>query len=190
LLALAATLLTLGLVDAATGIALPVYFWCALAILGGGLLIGMVLRRTPWSLVVLLVPAIIGTVAFAGSHARLHDGVGRREWTPVSAPAAHYALAVGDATLDLQSLRTQSGPDTVRIDQAAGRLRIIAPKTLAMRVVTNVHFGVITVDGEAPRDGTNGAGLSRTVEPLPSATGPLVTIDVHLADGRVDIVRR
>jgi hypothetical protein len=78
----------------------------------------------------------------------------------------------------------------VRIDQAAGRLRIIAPKTLAMRVVTNVHFGVITVDGEAPRDGTNGTGLSRTVEPLPSATGPLMTIDVHLADGRVDIVRR
>jgi phage shock protein PspC (stress-responsive transcriptional regulator)/FtsH-binding integral membrane protein len=190
LLTLAAVLLTLGLIDAAKGIALPVYFWCSLAILGGGLLVGMVLRRTPWSLVILLVPAVIGTIAFAGSKAQLHDGVGQREWLPVSAPDTHYALAVGDATLDLRSLQPQSGPETVRIDQGAGRLRIIAPTTLAMRVVTNVHFGVITVDGEPPRDGVTGVGLSRTVDPLPTATGPLVTVDVHLADGRVDIVRR
>jgi hypothetical protein len=182
-------LLTLGLIDAAKGIALPVYFWCSLAILGGGLLVGMVLRRTPWSVVVLLIPAIIGTVAFAGSHASLHDGVGQRQWTPVTAPAAHYKLAFGDASLDLHSLRTQSERETVRIDQAAGRLRIIAPKTLRMRVVANVRFGVITVDGEAPQDGVNGAGLSRIVEPLRTATGKVLTIDVHLADGRVDIVR-
>ncbi|MGH8860083.1 MAG: PspC domain-containing protein [Jatrophihabitantaceae bacterium] len=189
LLTLAATLLTLGLIDAGTGIALPLYFWFVLGILAAGLLVGMVLRRTPWSVATLLVPAIAGTIAFAGSHASLHDGVGQRDWTPTTAPSAHYDLAFGDATLDLRSLQPQDAPRTVRIDQAAGRLRILAPKKLALRVIANVHFGVVTVDGESVDNGDRGVSVRRVVEPFATATGQPLEIDVHLADGRIDIVR-
>jgi phage shock protein PspC (stress-responsive transcriptional regulator) len=189
LLTLVATLLTIGLIDAVQGIALPVYFWFALAILGAGLLAGLVLRRTPWSLAVLLVPTVIGLIAFGGTRASLHDGIGQRDWVPTTAPSEHYKLAFGQATLDLRSLHVQGVPREVRIDQAAGELRIIAPKDLKLTVNTNVRFGVVTVDGETSHQGMSGAGVNRTVVPLSGAIGKPITIDVHLADGRVDIDR-
>jgi hypothetical protein len=187
LLVLAATLLTLGLIDAATGLAIPLYFWFALAILSAGLIVGMVLRRTPWSLTVLLVPAIAGVVAFAGSHSSLHDGVGERTWTPSHNLASHYNLSLGQATLDLTALDPQTEPRTVRIEQAAGQVHIIAPRSMNLTVHANVHFGVVTVDGQPNQSG--GVAVNRLVEPLPSATGAQITINVHLADGQVTVDR-
>jgi hypothetical protein len=187
LLVLGATLLTLGLIDAATGIALPIYFWFAAAILSVGLIVGMVLRRTPWSLTVLLVPAVAGVVAFAGSHSSLHDGVGERTWTPAHSLASSYNLAVGQSTLDLHSLDPQDGPRTIHIEQAAGQVHVLAPASMNLTVHANVHFGVVTVDGE--RDQSGGVAVSRLVEPLPGATGAPITLDIHLADGQVTIDR-
>ena len=76
--------------DAVWGIAIPVYFWVVSATVLLGLLVGLVLRRTPWSVAVLLVPAVAGIVAFGGSGASLHDGFGQRQWTPTGAPDSHY----------------------------------------------------------------------------------------------------
>ena len=188
LLVLGATLLTLGLIDAATGIALPLYFWFALAILSAGLVVGMVLRRTPWSLTLLLVPAIFGVLAFAGSHSSLHDGVGERTWTPSHSLASSYKLSLGQSTLDLRSLEPQNGPRTIRIEQAAGQVHIIAPKSMNLTVHASVHFGVVTLDGQADQSG--GVAVSRLVEPLPGATGAPITVDVHLTDGQVTIDRQ
>jgi phage shock protein PspC (stress-responsive transcriptional regulator)/FtsH-binding integral membrane protein len=188
LLVLGATLLTLGLIDAATGIALPLYFWFALAILAAGMIVGMVLRRTPWSLTVLLVPAIAGVIAFAGSHSSLHDGVGERTWAPKQNLASSYDLSLGQSTLDLTKLAPQDGPRTVHIEQAAGQVHIIAPKTMNLTVLANVHFGVVTVDGQADQSG--GVAVSRLVEPPAGSTGAPITVDVHLADGQVTIDRQ
>ena len=190
LLVLAAALVTLAVIDAAHGLRLPLYFWFTLVISAAGLLVGLVMRRTPWSISTLLIPAVIGLIAFAGTPTSLHDGVGRREWTPTSSLQPQYRIAFGHATLDLRSLRQQSLPGLVRVDQAAGQLRIIAPDTMNLTVVANVHIGVVTVDGEQPDDRDAGVSVRRTVEPLPTATGRPITIDVHLADGDVDISRR
>jgi FtsH-binding integral membrane protein len=188
LLLLGATLLTLGLIDAATGIPLALYFWFAAAILSVGLIVGLVLRRAPWSLAALLVPAVAGVVAFAGSHSSLHDGVGQRTWMPSHSLAAQYKLAIGQATLDLTALDPQSGPRVVRIEQGAGDVRIIAPKSMNLTVIASVHFGIVTLDGEPDQSG--GVAVSRVVEPLPGATGAPITVNVHLADGRVAVDRR
>jgi phage shock protein PspC (stress-responsive transcriptional regulator) len=190
LLVLVGTLVTLGLVDAARGILLPVYFWCALGILVAGLLAGMAMRRTPWSLSALLVPAIIGTVAFAGSDASLSDGIGSRSWVPTSSLSPRYDLAFGSATLDLRSLDSQDGPRTVDMDVASGKVEIIAPKTLDLTVNANVRFGLVTVDNETADNGDHGVDVSRTVVPPTGATGQPVTIDVHLAEGRILVIRR
>lgn len=189
LLALIATLLTLGVIDAVNGIAIPIYFYVAAGILAVGLLVGMVLRRTPWGMSLLLVPAVIGAIAFGGTHARLQDGVGNRDWTPVAAPSGHYRFAFGRTTFDLRSMHPLDGPREVRVDQAAGALEILAPRSLAVRVVANVHFGVVTLDDETPDDGDNGSNVRRVIEPLTTARGPLLTIDVHLASGRINVVR-
>ena len=189
LLTLVGTLVTLGLIDAAHGIAVPLYFWFGLGIVGLGLMIGIVLRRTPWSMTWLLVLSVLGLVAFGGSRASLHDGVGQRDWTPTTSVQSHYDLAFGRSTLDLRSVRSLTDGQVVRIEQAAGEVRIIAPRSMQLTVRANVHFGVVTVDGETARDADGGAAVTRTVEPSATATGPALTIDVHLTDGRVDIER-
>ena len=81
---LVATLTVLGVTDALVGIWLPVYFWVIGGIALVTLLVGGVLRRIPWSLVPLLVVGALGTVAFGGTHASLHDGVGQQVWTPAT----------------------------------------------------------------------------------------------------------
>jgi len=190
LLVLVGTLVTLGLVDAARGILLPVYFWAALGIVGVGLLVGIALRRAPWGLSVLLVPAVVGTVAFSGSHASLHDGVGSRTWVPVSSLASSYDVAFGSATLDLTSLRLpDGGPRRVDMDIAAGRVEIVAPKKMKLTVQANVRFGVVTLNNETADQGEHGVGVSRTIGPAKNASGPSITIDVHLAEGRILVIR-
>ena len=189
LVVLGGTLLTIGLIDAAHGVAVPLYFWFGTAILGAGLLVGMALRRTPWSMGILFVPAVIGLVAFAGSHASLHDGVGQRVWTPTHSLGQNYDLAFGRSTLDLTSLDPQSAARSVRIEQAAGQVTVTAPKSLNLTVIANVHFGDVAVD-DTRFDQSGGVGVSRIVEPLPGATGPPITVHIHLADGHVNVERQ
>jgi len=183
---LAATLGALAIADSVTGIYLQVYFWASLSIIVAGLLVGMVARRTPWSVAVLLPIALVGAIAFAGSHVRFGDGIGQRDWKPTTAPASSYRLAFGQGVLDLRSLDEQTVARRIEITAGAGQVHIIAPKTLDVTVVANVHFGVITVDG-TDTDEDGGAGLSRTISPPAKATGQPIRIDVHLADGQVKV---
>jgi phage shock protein PspC (stress-responsive transcriptional regulator) len=189
LVTLVVTLTVLGIVDAFSGIQLQVYFWTSLGIVGVGLLAGLVSRRTPISMATLLIPSVAGAIAFAGSHASLHDGVGQREWKPTAAPASEYRLAFGQGILDLRSMPAQSAARTIHVTMGAGQLKIIAPKTLNVTVVANVHIGVLEVDGD---DGNrhDGFGISRTVSPPATATGTPITIDVHLADGNLTVDHR
>lgn len=185
------TIVTLALVDAFSGIQFQVYFWVTLGIVGVGLLAGMVLRRFPASMMPLLIPAVAGAVAFGGSHASLHDGVGQREWKPTIAPASDYRLAFGQGTLDLTAMPQPATPRTISITMGAGQVKIIAPTTLNLRVLANVHIGQIETDGvetDYTRDG--GIGLSRVLDPPPGARGTQITVNVHLADGNVSLEHR
>ncbi|MDT4912223.1 MAG: hypothetical protein QOC66_1351 [Pseudonocardiales bacterium] len=190
--ALVAALTVLGIVDAVTGIQLQTYFWTSLGIVVLGLLTGLVTRRLPISMTTLLVPSIVGAIAFGGSHASLHDGVGEREWKPTTAPAAEYRLAFGQGILDLRSLPPQSGPRQIDITFGAGQVKIIAPKTLNVTVLANIHIGQLDVDGSSGESGQGhgGVGISRTVSPSESATGAPITVNVHLADGNLSVDRR
>jgi hypothetical protein len=183
---LVTALAVLAIADSLSGIDLQLYFETTLVIVAAGLLIGMFARRTPWSVTSLLPIALAGTVAFAGSHAQFGDGIGQRDWLPMKAPATSYRLAFGQGVLDLRSLDRQTVPRHIDITAAAGQVHIIAPKTLNLTVLANVHFGVINVDG-TDTDEHGGAGLSRTISAPVHATGQPITIDVHLADGRVKI---
>ncbi|PZS20109.1 MAG: hypothetical protein DLM57_02460 [Pseudonocardiales bacterium] len=188
---LAVTLAILGLVDGASGLALPVYFWATLGIVGLGLLTGMMLRRTPWTLAVLLVPALIGVAGFAGSHARLHDGFGAREWSPSSAADldSHYRLAFGQAKLDLSHVGQLDGARTIHVTLGAGQARILLPSTMNATVNANVHFGNVQLDGSDLGEDHGGVNLNRTIRPPAGATGPAVTIDVDVTDGQISVER-
>ena len=187
---LVAVLIVLGIVDALSSLELQVYFWAALGVLVLGLLAGLVTRRLPYSMLPLLAPAIAGAVAFAGSHTTLHDGIGQREWKPTAAPAAQYRLAFGQGILDLRGLAPQTAPHTVRITGGAGQIKIIAPKTLNLTVLANIHIGQLEVDGVNGDHGHGGVGISRTVDPPAGTTGVPLTVDVHLADGNITVTHQ
>jgi phage shock protein PspC (stress-responsive transcriptional regulator)/FtsH-binding integral membrane protein len=184
LAALTVTLVVLGLVDAARGIVVPTYFFVTLGIVGAGLLVGLALRRTPVSLVPLLVPALIGSFALAGSSASLHDGVGERSWLP-TASAAHYKLAFGRGTLDLRSY-TAADAATLHVTVGAGQVRILAPASMDLTVRTHIRFGQLEVDRVETE---HGSGIDHVVSPPAGATGSPVTVDVELGDGQVRIDR-
>jgi phage shock protein PspC (stress-responsive transcriptional regulator) len=182
--ALLATLIVLGLVDAASGIQLRAYFFAAAGIIGLGLVVGLVLRRTPWVVSILLIPALVGAVAFGGSTASLHDGSGQRSWTPTTALPASYRLAFGDGVLDLRSLKMPATPRTVHVTMAGGRLQIVAPPTMNLTVDAHLRFGQIKEDGI---DKEHGSSISQVIEPLATAKGTPITVDVQLATGLVQV---
>jgi phage shock protein PspC (stress-responsive transcriptional regulator)/FtsH-binding integral membrane protein len=191
---LAVTLTVLGIVDAVNGIQFQVYFWTTLGIVGTGLLVGMITRRTPLGMTVLLIPTVAGLLAFAGSDASLHDGVGQREWKPVGLPSSDYRLAFGQGILDLRSA-TPKANQTIHVTMGAGQVKIIAPKTMNLTVLANIHAGEIDVDGRGAIDNHfgrhfGGWDVQRVISPPAGATGDPVTVDVDLADGNISVEHR
>ncbi|HJQ43529.1 MAG TPA: PspC domain-containing protein [Jatrophihabitantaceae bacterium] len=191
IVALVATIAILAAFDATKGVALPVYPWVTFGIVGVALLAGLVLRRTPWSLTVLLVPAIVGIVAFGTTSASLHDGSGQRDWTPTTGEElkSEYRLAFGQGTLDLRGLPSLTEARSVDITMSSGQVRIIFPAQMNTKVVASVHLGHVIVDDDSDSD-SGGFGVNRTIPPNQGATGAPLTVNVHLADGEVAVEHR
>jgi phage shock protein PspC (stress-responsive transcriptional regulator) len=178
----------LAIVDAAHGIAIPVYFWAGFGIVLLGLLVGLVLRRTPRSTAVLLAPAIAGIVAFGGSHASMHDGFGQRQWTPTGAPQERYRLGLGQGVLDLRHLAPLKGPRAIDVVLGAGQVQVLVPTTMNATVNAEIHLGQITVDGArlgGGDDQSGGLNLSQVILPPAPTSGPAVTITVRVTDGEI-----
>jgi phage shock protein PspC (stress-responsive transcriptional regulator) len=193
---LVATLTVLGVTDALVGIWLPVYFWVVGGIALVTLLVGLVLRRTPWSLLGPLVLGALGAAAFGGTHASLHDGIGQQVWTPASVAEVRgdYRLAFGQGVLDLRGVTPKTAQD-VHVTLAAGQVRVLLPATLNATVRTDVRIGDVTVDGTDSfsddqhgwGERRRGIGTSQTVLAPAGARGPAVTIYVRVADGNVSV---
>ncbi len=179
----------LALADAVSGIVIPAYFWTAGGIVVLGLIVGLALRRTPWTLTVLLIPVIIGLIGFAGSRASLHDGIGQKFWTPASATqlASSYRLGVGQGVLNLSNVELDE-PRTIDVTMGAGQLRILVPSDLNVQVNAHVHAGTVELNGSndfLPGGRTSGVNLDLVVPG--TGSGPALTVDVHLTDGDVSV---
>ncbi len=182
---------TLGVLDATRGIPIPAYFWALGAVTVLAVVIGGALRRTPWLLLLLLVPAAAGLVAFGGTRASLTDGSGDRLEVPHSAAELRrdYRMAFGSTTLDLTDLGTDLTRDrTLHVRLAAGRVRLVVPDGLATRIRGDVHLGAIEVDGRTT-DATSGVGVSRDIVDRGTSDGRL-TVDVDISAGLLQVVHQ
>jgi phage shock protein PspC (stress-responsive transcriptional regulator) len=184
------TLITLGVLaaaDASHGIRLSTYFWVGGGIVLAGLIVGVALRRTPWSIATLLVPALVGVIAYGTSPVRGHDGWGDKQWAPTSASALHstYRTAFGRSTLDLTSVTTVPADASTRIVLGSGQVRLIIPKALPVQILSDVHIGAVRIDDETANGGLD---LTRTfTHAIPATGGPVLTINVKIATGELDI---
>ncbi|MBE7190057.1 PspC domain-containing protein [Jatrophihabitans endophyticus] len=190
---MAVVLVVLAALDAVKGVPMVLYFWTVLGFVTVGLLVGLVLRRTPWSVAILLPVSLAGVLALGGSHAAFHDGVGQKTWGPAQL-ASSYRLGVGQATLDLRHLSAVSTTArTTRVTVGVGQLRILVPADANVEIQANVHIGQIQLSsrGNGLRRAQNAGVGAHQVFPAPSgAVGQRLVVDVHVADGQVTVERR
>ena len=204
LVAAIAVLGALGVRDVTHGVALNDYFFALGGIVFAAMLVGAALRRTPWPLLPLLVPAAIGVFVFGTTGVSAHDGVGDRNWTPAGTGglAASYRIAFGRGTLDLTGTTAPGGTRSngggannggsnrgvsTDVRMGAGQLRIIVPAGLPVAVLSDVHTGSVQVDGRDSNSGLNftDSYLSPAARADPSAAR--ITVHLKLAGGDVSI---
>jgi phage shock protein PspC (stress-responsive transcriptional regulator) len=176
----------LGLIDLVHGVPLALYFWLGGAILVLGLLVGIALRRTPWSLTVLFVPIVAGLVAFGTSPTSLHDGWGKRTYKPASVSSMHdsYKLAFGQTTVDLRQISTVDQAKRVKFQVGAGELKLLIPRSLPVVVHSDVHIGAVTENGEVVDSGNN---FSHDTTTASSSSAPTLVIDATVTDGALTV---
>ena len=164
------------------------YFFVVGSVLVAGLLVGVVLRRAPWTLLLPLLPIAIEDRLRVGGGNSLHDGTGDRTWAPNTAAdiAPSYRNGIGDTTLDLSAVPALTAATRSSVRLGVGDLRVRVPSNLAVRMVATVRFGEIDVAGSALDSGTH---VDDTVL-SPAArdtTAPVLTLDVGVTVGTVQV---
>ena len=130
-------------------------YWLGGAIPVVGLLAGVALRRAPWTLTLLLLPVVVGLVALGTSSTSLHDGWGKRTYTPasVSSMDSSYKLAFGQTVVDLRQLSTVDQAKRVKFQVGAGELKLFIPRSLPVFVHSDVHIGAVAQNDEVVDSG-------------------------------------
>lgn len=188
-LSIVGVLAALAVIDAVHGVRLASYFWALGGIVLVALIVGAALRRTPWPLLPLLVPAIAGLIAFGSSPVSAHDGWGDRTWTPVASGgiSADYRTAFGRATLDLTGLPAPTSTQSSSVRMGAGQIRVRVPATVPVQVVADVHLGEIDIDGVSKANGVNFTRtyLSPAAQTHPDA--PRLILHIRMTSGQINL---
>lgn len=159
----------------------------ALAVVGGGLLVGAVRGRAR-GLIVLGVVLTLVTGAIAAADSHVSGGIGERRWTPLTAEAAEreFRLGVGDARLDLT--RLPAGSDvTVDVRLGVGELRVIVPPDATVNVTGEVGAGTMRLLGEPSLDGTDLMDTARVESSV--ASGTEITVEASVGLGELEVQR-
>jgi len=191
LLALAIACAITAAVDFNSRVAFPVYLWVGLTVLGVTLLASIAARRAVWSLLASL--AVLGLIAsvFGGTSASLRDGSGQISWRPAaSAQLTDHRQFAGQTIVDLSAITHLDGDRTITISQAAGRIELQLPSDLDVVVHGKVHAGNIEVgDSRDPGDYVSGWNVALDVPAPSAASGSVLTINVDLTAGHLQIER-
>ena len=168
---------------------------CALAVFGVGIAVSAFLGRTGAGSVFL---AIITAGLLAGSAALPKDAGTdwtRSTWTPTTVADVHeqYDVGTGTGTLDLSRLDLAKGQTvTTRADVGVGRIRVIVPRDVTVRLSAEVGVGDIQLPGEDAKDVDVAPGKHKEVT-LPPAKGVKGTgtldLDLQVGLGQAEVSR-
>lgn len=180
----------LGVLDLTRVLDIPVagYLAAALAVVGGGLLVGAWLGRARRLIVLGLVLALAVPVAHGIESVDPQGDVGDLTWTPRSPAevADEYALRFGSGFLDLRNvdLAGQRTEITVRI--TFGEMEVVVPPDVAVEATVHSQFGDAQVFGQS-RD-----GITDGVVHDPGSGDPadgLLLLDLHVRLGDLEVRR-
>ncbi|MFF8927954.1 PspC domain-containing protein [Streptomyces longwoodensis] len=197
LLALLAGGLTSRLVwdDHPLGTSLQAGLSVALIVLGVGIAVSSFLGRTGAGSVFL---AIVTAGLLAGSTALPRDI--STHWTTTTwRPAAvadlrpSYDLGTGDATLDLSRLRPAAGQSlSTRAEVGLGRLRVVVPKDVTVRLTIDVGLGDIQLPGDDQKDVDVQPDKHKQVTLTPVTRGGntgTLDLDLQVGAGQAEVSR-
>ncbi|MHC3468315.1 PspC domain-containing protein [Streptomyces sp. 7R007] len=168
---------------------------CALVVLGLGIAVSAFLGRTGAGSVFL---AIVTAALLAGSAALPKDistHWSRTTWTPTAAADVrpHYQLGSGVGTLDLTKARPDKGETvSTRAEVGAGRLEVIVPNDVTVRLNIEVGVGDIQLPGDDKKDVDVEPGKQKDLT-LPPVTGGKNTgtldLDLEVGLGQAEVTR-
>ncbi|MFH8973290.1 PspC domain-containing protein [Streptomyces sp. NPDC017890] len=168
---------------------------CALAVFGVGIAVSAFLGRTGAGSIFL---AIITAGLLAGS-AALPKDVGtewvRTTWEPttVAGVREQYDIGTGSGTLDLSRLDLTEGQTvTARADVGVGRIRVIVPQDVTVRLSVEVGVGDIQLPGDDKKDVDVAPGKHKEVTLSPTTGGKdtgTLDLDLQVGVGQAEVTR-
>jgi phage shock protein PspC (stress-responsive transcriptional regulator) len=131
----------------------------------------------------LVLAAIVASIAFASVFLHLGDGVGNRSYQPLmwSAVRHDYKLGVGDLQLDLSRLKVPAGVTTVHARVGIGHLHVTVPPGITVRTNAHVSWG----DANLLGNDENGHNVRSDVGPA----APQLLLDTDVGIGQVEVTR-
>ncbi|WP_165685056.1 PspC domain-containing protein [Streptomyces sp. KO7888] len=181
--------------DHALGSSLQTGLACALAVFGLGIAVSAFIGRTGAGSIFL---AIITAGLLAGSVA-IPEDVGtewvRTTWKPVVATDVRdqYDIGAGSGTLDLSRLDLGEGQTvSTRADVGMGRIRVVVPQDVTVRLSVEVGVGDIQLPGDDEKDVDVAPGKHKEIT-LPPAKGVknagTLELDLQVGVGQAEVTR-
>jgi phage shock protein PspC (stress-responsive transcriptional regulator) len=181
--------------DHTLGISLQAGLACALVVLGVGIAVSAFLGRTGAGSIFL---AVITAGLLAGS-AALPEDISthweRWDWRPAAAADVReqYDVGSGVGTLDLSRLELKKGQTvSTQADVGMGRLRVIVPAGVTVKVSIDVGVGDIQLPGDDERDVDVAPGKHKEVTLSPTggakSTGTL-DLGLRVGIGQAEVSR-
>lgn len=168
---------------------------CALAVLGLGIAVSAFLGRTGAGSIFL---AILTAGLLAGAAALPKDidtHWARTTWQPatVADVRPRYDLGTGVGTLDLRKLDV-SGKQTVttRAEVGMGKLRVLVPEGVTVRLDAEVGIGDLQLPGDDPKDVDVQPGRHKEITLSPAKgveKSGTIDLDLHVGMGQAEVTR-
>ncbi|MFJ8805026.1 PspC domain-containing protein [Streptomyces sp. NPDC102490] len=181
--------------DHPLGTSLQTGLACALAVFGLGIAVSAFVGRTGAGSVFL---AVVTAGLLAGS-AAVPENVGtewvRTTWKPVVAAdvRGQYDIGAGSGTLDLSRLDLAEGQTvTTRADVGMGRIRVVVPQDVTVRLSVEVGVGDIQLPGDDEKDVDVAPGKHKEITLSPTGGGEdagTLDLDLQVGVGQAEVSR-
>ncbi|MEU9066045.1 PspC domain-containing protein [Streptomyces sp. NPDC048306] len=181
--------------DHPLGASLQTGLACALAVFGLGIAVSAFLGRTGAGSIFL---AIITAGLLAGT-ATIPEHVGtewvRTTWEPTAVTEVRdqYDIGAGSGTLDLSGLDLAEGQTvTTRADVGMGRIRVVVPQDVTVRLSVDVGVGDIQLPGDDEKDVDVAPGKHEEITLSPTKGGKdagTVDLDLQVGVGQAEVAR-